>query len=257
MNYQNKRMPQQQDPKRVKAGATPPADDGSAQPAIHSEGAFHLPPSLRESVYTYLKERIIRNKISPGTTLYVDRLATELGVSRTPIREALLWLEGEQFVESNYKQGFVVTHIERSYIEHVYRVRLILESEAIVRATELIPEALLDHVEQLFDVAATEINAGEFRTYFECDHALHHMVLDYADNPVLAQIARSLFERSVRIRYLADGEAAEHVDGIMAEHRAILRGLRSRRAEDAREAMAQHLAQACTRALASWHHLQQ
>lgn len=257
MSYENKRMPQQQDAKRVKSGATPPAHAEPAQPVIQGESAFHLPPSLRESVYTYLKERIIRNTISPGTTLYVDRLATELGVSRTPIREALLWLEGEQFVESNHKQGFVVTHIERSYIDHVYRVRMLLESEAVVRATELIPEVALDRIEQLFDVAATEIAAGEFRTYFACDHALHHLVLDYADNPVLAQIARSLFERSVRIRYLADGEAAEHVEVIMAEHRAILRALRSRQVEDAREAMVQHLAQACARALASWHHLQQ
>jgi DNA-binding GntR family transcriptional regulator len=220
------------------------------------EPEFHLPPSLRETVYTYLKDRIIHNTISPGTVLHVDRLATELGVSRTPIREALLWLEGEHFVESTHKQGFVVTRVERSDIEHVYQVRQLLETEAAGRAARLITEQALDAIEQLFVAAAEELRREQYHLYLQCDHTLHLTMLDCADNLVLSQIARSLFERSIRIRYLADGEAAEHVDRIMAEHLAIVHALRSRDSGAARAAMGAHLTAACTRALEAWHSLQ-
>lgn len=247
----------QSQPKRKKADELAPPDGGQGPTDAQEDVQFHLPPSLRESVYTYLKGRIIRNNILPGTVLYVERLSTELGVSRTPIREALLCLEGEHLVEGTHKQGFVVTRIERNDIEHVYQVRLLLETEAVARATNVIPDDVLNAIERVFAKAVAEMQLGQYDGYLQCDQTLHLTILEYAENTVLAQIARSLFERSIRIRYIADGQAAEHAAVIMSEHETILRALQSRDRCRAEEAMKYHLSQACARALEHLQQLQQ
>lgn len=256
MANHNKRIARQRKPRLEAGSEAATADAQQLAPVARQNAPFHLPPSLRESVYSHLKERIIHNSISPGTMLYVDRLATELGVSRTPVREALLWLEGDRLVESTHKHGFVVTRVERRDIENVYQVRMLLEAEAVARAAERIPAAVLASLAELFARAEAEIELGRYESYMQCDQVLHLTVLDHAANPVLAQIAQSLFERSLRIRHLAEGEAAEHAELIMAEHLAILAALSSRDSGGSREAMLRHLTQACARALDHADHLQ-
>jgi DNA-binding GntR family transcriptional regulator len=210
---------------------------------------FQSPPSLRESVYEHIKHRIVRNLIRPGEILYVDRLATELGVSRTPVREALLLLEGDRLVERSPNHGFSVTSIHAQDIKNVYQVRSLLESAASYHAAHLLPEAQLAQLCALFDEATLRMQQGSYELYLSCDLELHQLILAYCGNPLLAQMAQSLSERSLRIRYFADTVPAEHAEIIMTEHLAILDALRERHAERAQEAMRVHLANACQRTL--------
>jgi DNA-binding GntR family transcriptional regulator len=232
------------------AGVSLPAD-GELQQAIQSErrGAFQLPPSLRESVYSHLKQQIVRNALRPGDVLLVDRLAGQLGVSRTPIREALLLLEGDGLVASAPNHGFTVTAIEVQDIEHIYQARSLIEAHAAWTAATRIPDQQLGRMDELFSAAAAEVQAGVYDLFPQCDPALHQMILEHCGNPVLAKMAQTLSTRALRIRHFADSLPTLFAQVILDEHQAILSALLRRDPTEARVMMERHLASACQRTL--------
>lgn len=220
-------------------------------------GKFRTPPSLRESVYTHIKDLIINNTLLPGQALYVERLATELGVSRTPVREALLQLQGEDLVVGSPNHGFVVTEISAMDVENVFKVRELLESYAAHEAAPRIPDHQIEHLADLFQRARREIQHGSYDLYLQSDWEMHHVILEHCNNLVLMQMVTSLSERSLRIRYLADTNTEQHVETILAEHEQILAALRRRDAEQARDLMRMHLVNARERTLMQLAQVQQ
>ncbi|NJK80281.1 MAG: GntR family transcriptional regulator [Chloroflexaceae bacterium] len=201
---------------------------------------FKSPPSLRESVFTHLKGLIIHNKLLPRAIIRVERLATELGVSRTPVREALLLLEGEGLVSSTPNHSFVVTEISPRDVDDVYKVRALLESQAAHAAAELVPDADVERLVAQMEQVYNDLHCDDFATCLTFDIDLHTTILRYSNNPVLTQMAISLAERSLRIRHLTD--TAPHLYAIITdEHRAILDALCMRDAEAAYQAMHTHL----------------
>jgi GntR family transcriptional regulator, rspAB operon transcriptional repressor len=210
---------------------------------------FTPPPSLRESVYHHLKDRIVHNVLRPGEVIAVDRLASHLGVSRTPVREALLLLEGDNLVRTTPNHGFVVAEIHSSDVEHVYEVRELIESHAAYAAATSIPDDELDRLWDLFSRASDRIEQEDFTLCEQCDLELHRIILQYSHNPILIEIAASLVERSLRIRYLADVTPHLNAHTIWLEHKDILKALRARDASAAREKMHSHLAKARERTL--------
>jgi len=217
----------------------------TSNPSYSNE--FRSPLSLRESVYLHIKKLIMHNMIAPGEVIAVDRMATMLGVSRTPVREALLLLEGDALVTSAPNHGFVTTEISASHIEHVFEVRRILESHAAYTATPLISESKIEALGDLFNRAVAEIRQGSYELCDQCDLELHGLILENCGNPVLAELVNSLVERTLRIRYLANTPPELYGETIMEEHTAVLRALRSRNADEARLKMETHLLNACER----------
>lgn len=202
---------------------------------------FKSPPSLRESVFTHLKDLIIHNKLLPRAVIRVERLAVELGVSRTPVREALLLLEGERLVSSMPNQGFVVTEISPRDVEDVYKVRELLESQAAQAAAQLVPNTDLERLQARMERAYGDLRREDFGQCREFDIDLHTTVLHYSDNAVLTQMGMSLTDQSLRIRHLTD--TAPHLYKVITdEHRAVLEALCNRDAEGAYAAMQMHLA---------------
>jgi DNA-binding GntR family transcriptional regulator len=217
--------------------------------ASSSLSGFTPPPSLRESVYHHLKDRIVHNVLRPGEVIAVDRLAAQLGVSRTPVREALLLLEGDNLVRTTPNHGFVVSEIHPSDVEHVYEVRDLIESHAAYSAATSIPEDELERLRDLFARASERIEQGDFTLCEQCDLELHRVILQYSHNPILIEIASSLVERSLRIRYLADVTPQLNSQTIWLEHNEILRALLARDASKARKKMQAHLGKARERTL--------
>jgi GntR family transcriptional regulator, rspAB operon transcriptional repressor len=213
---------------------------------------FTPPPSLRESVYHHLKDRLVHNILRPGEVITVDRMAAQLGVSRTPVREALLLLEGDNLVRATPNHGFIVTEIHPSDVEHVYEVRDLIETHAACSAATSIPDDELERLRDLFSRASDRIDQEDFTLCEQCDLELHRIILQYSHNPILIEIASSLVERSLRIRYLADVTPHLNAQTIWLEHKEILQALLARDASKAREKMQAHLAKARERTL---HHL--
>ncbi len=103
--------------------------------------------ALREETYEALRKAILRGRVKPGQRLKEERLASEIGTSRTPVREAFHKLEQEELVTRLPRGGFVVREWNRSDVEEIFGIRSVLESYAASMATEKIDDAKLAMLE--------------------------------------------------------------------------------------------------------------
>ena len=200
------------------------------------------PLSIRDQIYESVKEDILASRYSPGEELLIDKLATEYGVSTTPIREALLRLTTVGLVVLNPNKGARVAPINEEYTQYIFELRLLLETYAARQTVLQAPSLDLDGLEQRIKL----IRSGVFqqRDYKETDLALHELLYVHLPNVLLKDIMRNLYELSIRIRYYAQegrGINQEIITTAAEEHLAILDSLRSGNVEEVVEAVRQHI----------------
>jgi DNA-binding GntR family transcriptional regulator len=197
-------------------------------------------PALKERAYRSLKHTILYD-LSGGDSVVIEELAAQLGISRTPVREALLALEREGLVVSIPNRGTFVAIPGAEEVREIYQVRGALESLAAKLATPLIPDEELENLRIDFDSAQKGIEAGDFNLYLQCDTKLHKLIFQYAGNEVLTQFIENLEDRVYRIRINARRRATQHLIQAHKEHRAVLDALIERDAEEAELQMKTHL----------------
>lgn len=176
-----------------------------------------------------------------GEKLDQDRIAAELQVSRTPVREALKTLQAEGFVEVRPHRGAFITSVSRQDIADVYEVRKLLESQAVRQVTPTIPTQVLDELDRSCDQDQALLDAGKDAEHYDCDTFFHETILNYVDNTLLKEVLESLSNRTSTVRHFALRQPGPHVSASLNEHRAILRAMRQRDAEGAARFMADHL----------------
>ncbi len=207
--------------------------------------------SLRERLYETLKEDILLNKYKPGAELQIDKLSQEFGVSTTPIREALVRLEGDGLVVSIPNRGVQVAPLSVEDVRNLYEVRRLLEPYvakiAAMHCEELevmtLYEKLLGLIEGPTDLA----------TYINADLELHELMFKHLGNTLLKDILDQVDQHSLRIRYLVESNAGELrkevVEMVTREHLAILKALKEKDEESAVATTLQHLINAEARTL--------
>lgn len=193
--------------------------------------------SLGQRAYAAIRAMILERRLVGGDVMAEDRLAAELSISRTPVREALLLLKSEGLLEKEMNRPFRVRIVSnREYFQSM-RLRELLEGEAIAAAIGRIAPAALDDVER--DMRALEDDpAAPAEAHWAADEKLHDTIADSAGNEVMAQMIRDLrvttrlFELSgLPSRFRPDTE----------EHLAILARLREGDPAAARESMKAHI----------------
>jgi DNA-binding GntR family transcriptional regulator len=203
-------------------------------------------PALKERAYQSLKHAILYD-LSGGDPIVIEELAAQLGISRTPVREALLALEREGLVMSIPNRGTFVAIPGAEEIREIYQVRSALESLAARLATPIIPADDLDNLRIDFDAAQQAVENGDFSLYLQCDTKLHKLIFQYAHNEVLTQFIENLEDRVYRIRINARRRVTQHLVQAHKEHRAVLDALIERDAEKAELQMKTHLTKAAKR----------
>ena len=193
--------------------------------------------SLAKRAYGNIREMILARRLSAGETLSEDRLASELSISRTPVREALLLLQSEGLIEKQVNQPFRVRIVSnREYFQSM-RLRELLEGEAIEMAAGKIDPAPLADVEK--DMLALEANpAVPAEQHWAADEKLHDMIADASGNDVMAQVIRDL-RVTARIFELSGLPSRFRPD--TEEHLQIIAALRSGDPVRARESMVSHI----------------
>lgn len=199
--------------------------------------------SLRERLYESLKEDILTNKFKPGEELQINKLAQDFGVSSTPVREALVRLEGAGLVVLISNRGAQVAPISLEDVKNVWEVRRLLEPNAAKVAAE---RCELAEIDALYEKMLSIIEGSvDFATYINSDLEIHELMFKYLSNTLLREILDRVDQHSMRIRYLAesntDGFKPEVVKQVTREHLAILNALRERNAEKAVAATLEHL----------------
>ena len=195
---------------------------------------------LRDVVFNTLRQAILRGELQPGERLLEIHLADKLGVSRTPIREAIRKLELEGVVLMIPRKGAVVAEITEKSLRDVLEVRRALEELAMKLACEKI---LDEEIEEL-KVAAKEfedaLKTGDVTVYAEADVKFHDIIYRTTDNQRLIQLLYNLREQMYRYRveYLKRDDSH---DTLLAEHQYIIETLEKRNADEAIKAICAHI----------------
>ncbi|WP_077609843.1 GntR family transcriptional regulator [Clostridium sp. Marseille-P2415] len=195
---------------------------------------------LRDVVFNTLRQAILKGELAPGERLMEIQLAERLGVSRTPIREAIRKLELEGLVLMIPRKGAEVAKISEKSLRDVLEVRRSLEELAIELACQrMTPEAVaeLEIKQEEFRNAVLNGNAMEIA---ETDEAYHDVIFKGTCNDRLVQMINNLREQMYRYRleYIKDEDKRQV---LIIEHDNILKAVRLRRVEEAKEAMREHI----------------
>ncbi len=189
-----------------------------------SKGARKPRKPLTAVAYDAIKEDILRGRLQPGDPIPHDRLLKRLGVSRTPLREALLRLEREGFIEIHPRMGTFVAQLNLLEIRDMYEVRRELEGLAARHAAAHADPQRLEELERRLEALDTG-HGADLAALSDAGHALHDLILEYCDNRVLARMIVSLQEHFRRFRVFSLG-ISEKVLSSHQEHMAILRALK-------------------------------
>jgi len=187
--------------------------------------SFARPPSTQEAVLAELRKRLGTGALLPGSKLSPDQLALELGVSRVPIREALMILEGEGQVRYRPRRGFFVAEFSLPDLRDVYRMRELLETEAASLALEGLDAARLDGIEAALVDADGASGRGDLVAYAEANRRFHLDLFAASERRLLVRTIRRLWDATDTYRALYANDE-RHRRRAAAQHRAILDGLR-------------------------------
>ncbi len=151
--------------------------------------------SLREQVYDYLRGEMNSGGLQPGSFLDLNALALELGISRTPLRDALLQLEVEGFVEILPRRGFRLKPLTLEEIRNIYQIVGALESAALATAGPRLGKADFARMKAANKAMRQAIKAGDYETFFVHNTAFHGVFLEASQNPRMAALVKSLKQR--------------------------------------------------------------
>ena len=194
--------------------------------------------SLAGQAYVELRDRIVSLVLPPGTPLNEDALMAELGLGRTPIREAIKRLALEDLVEIYPRRGTFVSEIEITDLAQISDVRFQLEGHAAYRAAQNATAADRDAADALIDeLNATRPTPDEL---MRLDARIHRFVYRCSGNPYLASTLDRYLNLSLRIWYRVI-DRLPHLDDSVFEHRGLLAAIRSGNAERARELASAHV----------------
>jgi len=141
--------------------------------------------SLREQVYEHLRQAINSGHLEPGSFIDQKRLAGELGISRQPLRDALIQLELEGFVTVIPRRGVEVRHLTLDDIRHLYETIGALESAVLISASSRLRGDRVREMLSLNRAMVEAIEAGNFNAYYDLNLAFHDMFLTLSDNEAL------------------------------------------------------------------------
>ncbi len=197
---------------------------------------------LREVVFESLREAIIQGILKPGERLMELQLAEELGVSRTPVREAIRKLELEGFVVMIPRKGAYVAGITYKDITEVFEVRAALESLAAGLAAERITDEELDKLERSV-VQIGEVVDNDLEAIVRYDTEFHEIIYKASRNKRLKAIVLNLHEQIQRFRMttLAQPGRTKHA---LEEHKKIVDAISERNVELASALAGEHIANA-------------
>ena len=200
--------------------------------------------NINEKVYNFIKTNIINYNYPPGYNLNLGQLSELLGVSPTPIKDALFRLAGEGLVEIASRKGTYVKDVTLGDIHEILKVRVILETAAVEAITAGLTDEQLSMFTGLYgkmiSVRVGENDVASYKAYMEHDSEFHLLFFQILGNQRLLNIYRNLNAHIQIVRFRLLDRRGKNVTTDQ-EHERILEALRARNPEKAKEAVRQHL----------------
>ena len=192
--------------------------------------------SMRDKAYRILRDKIVACELLPGSSLNERDLVEQIGVSRTPIREAFHRLEMENLVTIVPQRGAFVCEITAQVIQDIYQLREMLEPQLIRMATDDIPDSVLAD----FRSAFLALQPDAYDELARIDNVFHLTVVDRIGNDYLRQLMDNMYAQNERIRYHLT-RLPRRLQETVAEHVGIIDAMLAHDPEGAAEKMHAHL----------------
>ncbi|HET6500972.1 MAG TPA: GntR family transcriptional regulator [Amycolatopsis sp.] len=200
-----------------------------------------LPASRTELVLAEIRKAILTRTLLPGQPLVEMDLAQRLGVSKTPVREALKLLSGSGLVTFSPYKGASVSVVDEELARQVYDVRLLLEPEAVRRTVAARETRPVTEAAQALEAAADALAGNDRAELSLLNRRFHQALYSGCGNPLMVRMLDDVRDRSALIS-VAGWEATPSAKRELDEHRAMLRAAKSGKADRAAELLHKHLA---------------
>ncbi|MFE5027545.1 GntR family transcriptional regulator [Streptomyces sp. NPDC056656] len=208
-------------------------------PAPPSPTAIKRPPAA-DRVYAHVKRSVLERRYEGGTLLTEGELAEAVGVSRTPVREALLKLEVEGLIKLYPKKGALVLAVSAQEIADVVETRLLVEEHSVRKAVPA-PASLIARLEELLSLQQTQAAAGEFTDAAGTDRCFHAEIVRSGGNAILSRLYDQLRDRQLRMGVAVMHSHPDRIAKTLTEHAEILDALRAGDAEAAVTVVRRHV----------------
>ena len=195
---------------------------------------------LRDVVFNTLRQAILTGELKPGERLMEIHLADRLGVSRTPIREAIRKLELEGLVTMIPRRGAEVAQITEKSMKDVLEVRRALDALCAELACDRITDEELENLRLACDAFETAVKTKDAKKIAQADVALHDIIVRATGNQRLIQLVNNLSEQMYRYRFEYIKDFSQH-ERLVEEHRIIYESIVNKDKETAAEAAKTHI----------------
>ncbi|WP_345174302.1 GntR family transcriptional regulator [Streptomyces lavendulae] len=207
---------------------------------LPASSASPASPPAADRVYRHVKQGVLDRRYEGGVLLTEGELAEAVGVSRTPVREALLRLETEGLLKLYPKKGALVLPVSAQEIADVIETRLLVEEFTVRRAVPA-PPALLERLAELVEEQRRHAAAGDLPALMAADRGFHAEIVRHAGNQILSRLYDQLRDRQLRMGVALLHAHPDRVELTLAEHSEILDALRAGDADTAAAAVRGHV----------------
>lgn len=199
--------------------------------------------SLRGRVFNKIREDILSGRLLENEELRETSISEELGVSRTPVREALRQLELEGLIRIIPNKGAYVTGISSSDVADIYEIRSLLEGLCAKWATSRISSEKIDEMEEIILLSEFHLSKNHFDQLIELDNRFHQLLYDACESKILIHLLKDFHQyvQKQRQQTLSDYERSKES---VAEHKAIMEAMRSGNGKLAEKLADEHICNA-------------
>ena len=197
-------------------------------------------PTLNQKVYQQLRRKLLNGELALGAQLDERILAEELGVSRTPLREAIGQLVKEGIIDYRPYRGNYVRTFTAKQVNDLYEVRKALESLAMRLAIRKLSQEHIEQIQAILDDVQAALVRGDIAAYTEADRRFHDTILHITGNETLIEALDRLAAQIQMVRTLANRDP-EVVERTAHERPRILAALEARNADEAALLMEEHI----------------
>ncbi|MBQ1090946.1 GntR family transcriptional regulator [Streptomyces sp. B93] len=197
-------------------------------------------PPAADRVYTHVKQAVLERRYEGGTLLTEGELAEAVGVSRTPVREALLRLEVEGLLKLYPKKGALVLPVSAQEIKDVVETRLLVEEHAARKAVPA-PPGLVERLAELLEKQQRQAAEGDLAGAAVTDRCFHAEIVRSGGNEILSRLYDQLRDRQLRMGVAVMHSHPDRIAKTLAEHEEILAALRSGDADEAVGVIHRHI----------------
>ncbi|GAB2659947.1 GntR family transcriptional regulator [Kribbella swartbergensis] len=196
--------------------------------------------SGRDRAYQYLRGTVLSDPAVSGTFINEQAVATEVGISRTPVREALLMLAAEDLVQLVPHRGAFVAPVPGREIAEVMQARGVIETWAATTSMAS-GGAPVEAMSAVLEQQRSIVDNGDAKEFIELDSQFHALLVEAAGNSVLGRLYDNLRAKHVLLGVVALQRSATRRQEVLDEHQAIVDGLASGKPEAAEKAILSHL----------------